>query len=208
MWRLFCFTDRTSVFASSRTATASRILEESSQGSQSAFKGLLIPIHPRLDESSLLPRGQQGEVVRQLFGQRVSDDSPGGPTLALATKMNMDGQPCGPPALCLNQDLLDSWILKMGTLHPANPSILIILIQIITCLVAAPSPHEKTLTLARSQPLRPRPSMVPVRRGVPPSILTGPGEPNPATPLKPFGIRGIRHPWAKWPEMSGNGRKN
>ena len=74
-----------------------RILEESSQGSRSAFKGLRIPIHPRLDESSLLLRGQQGEVVRQLFGQRVSDDSPGGPTLALATKMNMDGQPCGRP---------------------------------------------------------------------------------------------------------------
>ena len=70
-------TDRTSV-ASNRTATAS-------------------PKPDRLDESSLLPRGQQGEVVRQLFGQRVSDDSPGGPTLALATKMNMDGQPCGRP---------------------------------------------------------------------------------------------------------------
>ena len=51
-----------------------RILEESSQGSRSAFKGLLIPIHPRLDESSLLLRGQQEEVVRQLFGQRVSDN--------------------------------------------------------------------------------------------------------------------------------------
>ena len=83
----------------------------------------------------------------------------------------------------------------MGAFHPANPSILIILIQIITCLVAAPSPHEKTLTLARSQPLRPLRSMVPVRRGVPPLILSGAGEPNPATPLKPSDIRGILHPW-------------
>ena len=55
-----------------------------------------------------------------------------------------------------------------------------------------PSPHEKALTLARSQSLRPHLSMVPVRRGVPPSILSGPGEQNPATPLKPSGIRGIQ----------------
>ena len=75
-------------------------------------------------------------------------------------------------SFCLNQDLPDFRILKMGAFHPANPSLDNPDSNNGSLTRGCPSPREKTLTPAHSQPVRPHPTIRTVQPNVPPHIVT------------------------------------